>query len=94
MQQLLSICDIYAKEHDLLYNGGKSYSLCFKPKCSTFNRPTFSLNHLNFPNVNQSKYLGIDNDNDNEISFILTQVNTSLLATLLGLLCGIANTIT
>ena len=34
------------------------------------------------------------NDNDNEISFILTQVNTSLLATLLGLLCGIANTIT
>ena len=59
MQQLLSICDIYAKEHDLLYNGGKSYSLCFKPKCSTFNRPTFTLNHLNIPNVNQSKYLGI-----------------------------------
>ena len=59
MQQLLSICDIYAKEHDLLYNGGKSYSLCFKPKCSTFNRPTFTLNHLNIPNVNQSKNLGI-----------------------------------
>ena len=62
MQQLLSICDIYAKEHDLLYNGGKSYSLCFKPKCSTFNRTTFTLNHLNhlnIPNVNQSKYLGI-----------------------------------
>ena len=59
MQQLLSICDIYAKEHDLLYNGGKSSSLCFKPKCSTFNRPTFTLNHLNIPNVNQSKYLGI-----------------------------------
>ena len=32
---------------------------CFKPKCSTFNRPTFTLNHLNIPNVNQSKYLGI-----------------------------------
>ena len=43
----------------MLYNGGKSYSLCFKPKCSTFNRPTFTLNHLNIPNVNQSKYLGI-----------------------------------
>ena len=28
MQQLLSICDIYAKEHDSLYNDGKSYSLC------------------------------------------------------------------
>ena len=59
MQQLLHICDIYANEHDLLYNGAKSYSLCFKPKCSTFNRPTFTLNHLNIPNVNQSKYLGI-----------------------------------
>ena len=34
-------------------------SLCFKSKCSTFNRPTFTLNHLNIPNVNQSKYLGI-----------------------------------
>ena len=54
MQQLLNICDIYAKEHDLLYNGGKSYSLC-----STVNRATFTLNHLNIPNVNQSKYLGI-----------------------------------
>ena len=52
MQQLLSICDIYAKEHDLLYNGGKSYSLCFKPKCSTFNRPTFTLNHLNINETN------------------------------------------
>ena len=59
MQQLLSFCDIYAKEHDLLYNGGKSYSLCFKLKCSTFNIPTFTLNQLNIPNVNQSKYLGI-----------------------------------
>ena len=38
---------------------GKSYSLCFKPKCSTFNRPTFTLNHLNILNVNQSKNLGI-----------------------------------
>ena len=38
---------------------GKSYSLCFKLKCSTFNRPTFTLNHLNIPNVNQSKNLGI-----------------------------------
>ena len=25
----------------------------------TFNRPTFTLNHLNIPNVNLSKYLGI-----------------------------------
>ena len=59
MQQLLYICDTYAKEYDLLYNGSKSYSLCFKPKCSIFNRPVFTLNHLNIPTVNQSKYPGI-----------------------------------
>ena len=59
MQQLLNICDTYAKEYVLLYNGSKSYSLCFKPKCSIFNRPVFTLNHLNIPTVNQSKYLGI-----------------------------------
>ena len=59
MQQLLNICDTYAKEHDLLYNGSKSYSLCFKPKCSIFNRPVFTLNHLNILTVNQSNYLGI-----------------------------------
>ena len=38
---------------------GKSYSLCFKHKCSIFNRPVFTLNHLDVPTVNQSKYLGI-----------------------------------
>ena len=59
MQQLLKIYDSYAKEHDLLYNGSKSYSLCFNPKCSIFNRPVFTLNHLIIPTVNQSKYLGI-----------------------------------
>ena len=65
MQQLLNICDIYAKEHDLLYNGGKSYSLCFKSKSSIFNRPTFNLNHLNILNNNQSKYLSIAIDETN-----------------------------
>ena len=59
MQQLLNICDTYAREHDLLYNVSKSYSLCFKPKCSIFNRPVFTLNHLNIPTVNRSQYLGI-----------------------------------
>ena len=31
----------------------------FQPKCSIFNRPVFTLNHLNISTVNQSKYLGI-----------------------------------
>ena len=38
MQQLLKMCYTYAKEYDLLYNVSKSYSLCFKPKCSVLNR--------------------------------------------------------
>ena len=59
MQQLLNLCDTYAKEYDLLYNGSKSYSLCVKPKCSIFSRPVFTLNHLNIFTVNQSKYIGI-----------------------------------
>ena len=59
MLQLLNICDIYAQEHALLYNGGKSYSLCLKSKYFIFNRPTFTMNHLNIPNVHQSKYLDI-----------------------------------
>ena len=28
MEQLFNICDVCAKEHDLLYNVGKCYSLC------------------------------------------------------------------
>ena len=32
MQKLLDMCSTYATEHLLTYNGGKSYSLCFKPK--------------------------------------------------------------
>ena len=59
MQQLLNMCNTYAKEYDLLYNGSKSYSLCFKPKCSVFNRSVYTLNQLNIPTVNQSKYFGI-----------------------------------
>ena len=58
MQQLLNMCHTYAKEYDLLCNDSKSYSLCFIPKCSIFNRPVFTLNHLNIPTVNQSKHLG------------------------------------
>ena len=58
VQQLLNICDSYDIELDLLYNGSKSYSLCFKPKCSIFNKPVFTLNYLNIPTVNQSKYFG------------------------------------
>ena len=61
MQHLYNICYIDAKDHNLIYmyNGGKSYPLCFKPKCSTFNTTIFTLKRLDIPNVNQSKYLHI-----------------------------------
>ena len=61
MQPLLNICDIYAKERDLQYNGGKSYSLhvCNRPKSSTFNISIITYTHWNNPNVIQPKYLGI-----------------------------------
>ena len=49
MQQLLNICDTYAKDYDLLYNGSKSYSLCFKPKCSIFIRPIFYIELFKCP---------------------------------------------
>ena len=31
MQQLLNICHTYSTEHSLLYNGNKSFSMCFNP---------------------------------------------------------------
>ena len=36
MQQLLNICHTYFTEHSLLYNGNKSFSMCFKPNTIKF----------------------------------------------------------
>ena len=41
MQQLLHICNEYAAEHQLIYNGSKSFSLCFKRKDLKISPPTF-----------------------------------------------------
>ena len=41
MQQLLNICQNYAIDHQLLYNGSKSYSLCFKRKSIKITQPLF-----------------------------------------------------
>ena len=43
MQQLLHICNTYAAEHQLLYNGSKSFSLCFKEKKLKVSSPSFFL---------------------------------------------------
>ena len=42
-----------------MINCFSNYVKTYKPKCSIFNKPVFTLNHLNIPTVNQSKYLGI-----------------------------------
>ena len=43
----------------LLYNGNKSYSLCFKPTSIKFERPCFYLGEKIIPKVTQCKYLGV-----------------------------------
>ena len=58
MQQLLHICNTYAAEHQLLYNGSKSFSLCFKRKELKVSSPSFFLGKSKIPIVEQCRYLG------------------------------------
>ena len=41
MQQLLYICQSYAIKQQLLYNGSKSFNLCFKCKAIKIKQPSF-----------------------------------------------------
>ena len=43
MQQLLTICQNYATNHQLMYNGAKSFSLCFKNNAIKIKQPSFYL---------------------------------------------------
>ena len=58
MQQLLYICNEYAAKHQLIYNGSKSFSLCFKRKDLNISSPTFFLDHSKITLVEQCRYLG------------------------------------
>ena len=58
MQQLLHICDEYAAKHQLIYNGSKSFSLCFKTKDLKISSPTFFLDQSKTPLAEQCRYLG------------------------------------
>ena len=58
MQQLLHICNECAAEHQLIYNGSKSFSLCFKRKDLKISPPTFFLDQSKIPLVEQCRYLG------------------------------------
>ena len=59
MQQVLNICQNHAIDHQLLYNGSKSYCLCFKSKSIKIIQALFFLNLLNIPIVENCRYLGI-----------------------------------
>ena len=84
MQQLLNVCHSFSIEHSLLYNGTKSYSLCFKPNSIKFERPGFYLGKMLIPKVTQCKYLGViisDSDIDDisiPVQFIIDQNLLSL----------------
>ena len=58
MQQLVNICQNYAIDHQLLYDGSKSYSLCFKSKSIKITQTLFFLNLLKVPIVESCRYLG------------------------------------
>ena len=59
MQKLLNVCHSYSIEHSLLYNGNKSYPLCFKPTSIKFERPYFYLSEKIMPKVSHCKYIAI-----------------------------------
>ena len=59
MQQLLNICQSYAIKQQLLYNGSKSFTLCFKSKAIKIKQPSFFLSELQIPMVEHCRYLGI-----------------------------------
>ena len=59
MQHLLNICKEYASTHKLLYNGSKSISLCFKKNTLKVRAPSFYLDQMKVPTVEQCRYLGI-----------------------------------
>ena len=58
MQRLLNILNDYADQHSLLYNGNKSFSMCFKSKAIKFKRPVLLLGELDISLVSQCRYLG------------------------------------
>ena len=59
MQHLLNICNEYATTKKLVYNGSKSFSLCFKKNTLKVSAPSFYLDQMKISTVKQCRYLGI-----------------------------------
>ena len=58
IQQFSYICNEYAAEHQLIYNGSKSFFLCFKRKDLKISSPTIFLDQSKTPLVTQCRYPG------------------------------------
>ena len=69
LQELLNICEEYAKEYELTFNVKKTKIMCFKPKVlSNLHVPDFWLNDGKLEVASSHTYLGVcldDNYNDN-----------------------------
>ena len=59
MQHLLNIRKEYAFTHKLLYNGSKSFALCFKKNTLKVSSPSFYLDLMKILTVDQCRYLDI-----------------------------------
>ena len=59
MQQLLHIYNEYAAKHQLIYNGSKSFSFCFKRKDLKISSPIFFLHQLKILLVWKCSNVGI-----------------------------------
>ena len=55
MQHSLNICKEYAFTHKLLYNGSKSFALCFKKNTLKVSSPSFYLDQMNIPTAEQCR---------------------------------------
>ena len=58
IQKMLKICETYAAEHDLIFNGAKSKLLIFNPKKIYESDPKLELNGELIPNVKSAIHLG------------------------------------
>ena len=59
MQQLLNICQNYATNHQLLYNGAKSFFYVSKTTLLKVNSQSFFPNDLKIPMVENCRYPGM-----------------------------------
>ena len=62
MQHLLNICKEYASTHNFLYNGSKSIALYFNKNTLKVSSPSFYLDQMKIPIVDQCIYISWHNN--------------------------------